>query len=465
MVFSSILFVIIFLPVTLAVYYLCGALVKNEESRRRVHNSILLFFSLLFYAFGGPIYLLLMVSVILINWGGAFLCAPKDDSKSVMSRRFWLILIICLNVGNLLFFKIGDRYGDIILPIGISFYTFQALSYVIDVYHGNVSVRRNLRDFALYISFFPQLIAGPIVQYKDVSAMLDGRHESVDRFAVGIKRFSYGLAKKVIIANSMAELVDKIWKLDASHMGAAVAWLGAICYTLQIYYDFSGYSDMAIGLGKMFGFDFKENFNYPYRAESIKDFWRRWHMSLSTWFKDYVYIPLGGSRKGEARTYVNLIIVFFLTGLWHGANYTFLFWGLAYALILCIEKLFLGKLLQKNPIKILNRIYSFLIVMLLWVVFRSDNLSQAFSIIRQMFVGATGEYSALSYISIKPVVLIIVGILLAGNLQEWLKNTYSRVKEHVWFGYADMLLQMILLIASIILLLNGSYNPFIYYQF
>ena len=374
MLFSSLLFIEIFLPLTLAAYYAVHLFREKDPKRiRDWKNTVLLIASLVFYAFGGVKYLLLMVGVILINYMGGFWVRPHRAGKKGFTKA--LVIVLILNLGLLFYFKYFNLFHDsvlavtrhfnenaawdvvpVVLPIGISFYIFQALSYVIDVYRGKARARRNFRDFALYIACFPQLIAGPIVQYNDVAAQIDGRRESVTQFAEGVRRFIYGLGKKVLIANVMAEAADKIWALELGKIGSGLAWMGILAYTTQIYYDFSGYSDMAIGLGKMFGFDFRENFRYPYLSDSVQEFWRRWHISLSSWFREYVYIPLGGSRCETWKIYRNLIVVFFLTGVWHGANWTFFAWGLYHAFWLVCERAFLGKWLKKLP-KLLTGAY------------------------------------------------------------------------------------------------------------
>lgn len=411
--------------------------------------------------------------------------APNRHEK----RKAYLVLTIAINIGILFFFKYFNLFiatienifwhqasesgtilenvfsgtgngalgiSQIVLPVGISFFTFQALSYVIDVYRGTVNIQPNFGYFALYISCFPQLIAGPIVQYKDVCSQIDARNIDSELFAQGITRFSYGLAKKVIIANNMAKVVDLIWASDISRLDAVTAWLGALCYTFQIYYDFSGYSDMAIGLGKMLGFKFKENFNYPYRSESVQDFWRRWHISLSSWFRDYVYIPLGGSRCSMARTCLNVFIVFLLTGIWHGANWTFLVWGLSYGILLIIERLFTGKLWKACPIKFVNRIVVFLIVNFLWVVFRADNIIMAFNYIGKMFTGGLTVQNVFRYMTGMSVITFVLAILFGGFLQSYIKPRFLNKSVAV---------PVILILISLLFLVNGTYNPFIYYQF
>ena len=488
MVFSSLLFCTIFLPICLLAYYGIPRLIGGGTDKRIiVSNYILLGFSLLFYAFGGAKYLILISVVIMINWGAGFLCSKRRHGLIV--RRIGLILAIASDLGLLFFFKyfnlfiatienmffasdldFADRINgifsgsgtgalgitEIVLPVGISFFTFQALSYVIDVYKDQVDIQPNVFYFALYISCFPQLIAGPIVHYKDIASQLTERTVGSYEFAEGIKRFCFGLGKKVIIANTLAQIVDRIWNSDISQLDATVAWLGSICYTFQIYYDFSGYSDMAIGLGKMFGFDFKENFDHPYRSESIREFWRRLHISLSSWFRDYVYIPLGGSRNGLKRTCLNLFIVFLLTGIWHGANWTFLIWGLSYGILLIIERVWLGSLLEKNPIKFFNRLLTFLLVNFLWVVFRADNIMLAATYISRMFVGGIRILNLLAYLSGMSLIAILCGALFGGFAQSHL--SVKAVKD-------NMFVCLFLLIISLLFLVNGTYNPFIYYQF
>jgi alginate O-acetyltransferase complex protein AlgI len=359
--------------------------------------------------------------------------------------------------------------AKIVLPIGISFFTFQAMSYTIDVYTKKAQIQENIIDFALYVSLFPQLIAGPIVKYSDVDLQLQNRKESIDKFISGQKRFCYGLGKKVLVSNVLAKVADDIWALEIENLGAAVAWLGIISYTLQIYFDFSGYSDMAIGLGRMLGFDFKENFDYPYTALSIQEFWRRWHISLSSWFKEYIYIPLGGNRKGKFRTYINLFVVFMLTGIWHGANFTFIFWGLFHGILQIIERLFLGKWLKKNPVKILNWIYTIFAVMIGWIYFRSDNIFQANEYVRQLFNFTSGNYSVVRFLSMNVIVVIVFGLLFSGLVQRLLKAGYDKLcagagSATVIF-VADSIAQFAILALSMAALVGGTYNAFIYFQF
>lgn len=454
MVFSSLIFCTIFLPLCLLVYYGVPRLVGGGQARKIIlSNYILLCFSLVFYAFGGVKYLLLIAAVIFINWCAGFLVSKTRHGDII--RRLGLIGAVLCDMGILFFFKYFDP-AHIVLPVGISFFTFQGLSYVIDVYTDTVDIQSNPLYFALYIVCFPQLIAGPIVHYKDIAGQLTERVVGSHEFSEGIKRFCFGLGKKVLIANTIAVVADKIWSSDISKLDATAAWLGAICYTFQIYYDFSGYSDMAIGLGKMFGFDFKENFNHPYRAESIQDFWRRWHISLSTWFRDYVYIPLGGSRCSTVRTCVNIFIVFLLTGIWHGANWTFWIWGVVYGILLIIERVWLGKILEKNPLKFVNRFLIFIIVTLLWVLFRANSISDALTFISRMFIGGFKPIYLLNYLSGMSVIAIICACLFGGFVQDHM--SVKAVKGNAFVCLA-------LLLLSLLFLVNGTYNPFIYYQF
>lgn len=496
MVFSSVLFLWFFLPITLAVYYGVALIpIRSQNMKQRIKNAVLLLASIVFYGLGGIKYLLLLLGVLVVNYFGGL---AVNSFRNNFSRKFFLILTVVADLGALFCFKYLNlfvliyeniiaglpvsegwsnivtltrtgslSYVDIILPIGISFYIFQSISYVADIYRKEANVQKNFFDFSLYVSFFPQLIAGPIVKYSDIDEQIRTRKESISIFEEGVTRFIFGLSKKVLIANSVAEVADNIWKLDIKGLGAGVTWLAAICYTLQIYYDFSGYSDMAIGLGKMFGFEFKENFNYPYTAVSIQEFWRRWHISLSTWFKEYVYIPLGGSRCSTAKILRNIFIVFLLTGIWHGANFTFLLWGLMYAILLIIERLFLGKLLKKNPAKPINWIYSMFFVIFGWVLFRSDNILQAGSFISEMFSKGNSEYTILSFLSMRGLIAIVLGIVLAFPI-------YPKIRKLILGGNRIVVnivkfIQTIVLIAllayCIVVVVSGSYNPFIYFQF
>ncbi len=470
MVFSSMIFLWAFLPIVLLLYF-----ISNDKMK----NIILLLASLIFYSWGEPKYVFLMIASIIANYIFGILI-----DKFRKKDKLILVIAILFNLGLLGFFKYYNfaalninklfasnvlSYKDIILPIGISFYTFQILSYVIDLYRKEIKVQKNIINLALYVSFFPQLIAGPIVKYKDIEKEISDRKTNLELFASGVKKFVYGLGKKVIFANSLALVVDSIYSYNVAELNTPIVWLAAISYTLQIYFDFSGYSDMAIGLGRMFGFHFQENFNLPYISQSITEFWRRWHISLSTWFKQYLYIPLGGNRKGKLRTYINLLIVFFATGLWHGASWNFVVWGgLFYGSILVIERLFLKNILDNNKHKILNSIYVLLIVIIGWVIFRADGLRHALSLIKMMFsFDFKTTYILLpTYFSIKEIIIIILSILLCGfghNIVEKLKckDKFKKIYE----DKLEIFVIILILAISITELVSSTYNPFIYFRF
>lgn len=458
MLFSSMIFIWVFLPAVIGINFLLSVLpFPSREIQIRVKNVFLLAASLLFYAWGNIAYLPVLLFSILFNYYSGLLIG---NSTGEGRRKAKLAFILGVDIGILILFK---YFGMIV--IGISFFTFQAMSYVIDVYRGKVQIQKKFSDFALYVSFFPQLVAGPIVKYGDIERQLEERQENIFLFAEGQKRFCYGLGKKVLLANTFAQVVDKIWAFDTTRLGSPAAWIGILCYTLQIYYDFSGYSDMAIGLGRMLGFQFGENFLYPYTSLSIREFWRRWHVSLSSWFKEYVYIPLGGSRQGQKRTCVNLFLVFLLTGAWHGANITFVAWGVYYALLLILERLFLGRVLDKNPVKVLNWIYSMFFVMLGWVLFRSDSISQAMEYVRQMFSGTPSDAMLIMAMPAKIMLALPVGLLFTGVIQRFVGKQYEKIKDCLWIKIGDLCVQTVILILSILMLVNGTYNPFIYFQF
>lgn len=470
MVFSSMIFLWLFLPIVLILYFIC---------KEKYRNYILLIASLIFYAWGEPKYIILMIVSILMNYiYGILIDKYRNKDKLI------LVLAILTNLGLLGYFKYYNFFvinldrmfsrellsiRNIVLPIGISFYTFQILSYIIDLYRKEIKVQKNIFNFALYVSFFPQLIAGPIVKYKDIENEIKERKIDVELFSSGVRKFIYGLGKKVILANTLALIVDTIYSYEISKLNTPIVWLAAISYTLQIYFDFSGYSDMAIGLGRMFGFHFPENFNLPYISKSITEFWRRWHISLSTWFKQYLYIPLGGNRKGKIRTYINLFIVFFATGLWHGASWNFIVWGgVFYGTILVVEKLFLKEILDKNKFKILNYIYVMLIVIIGWVLFRTDSLSHAFEVIKMMFsFNLKKAYILLpSYFNLKTILIIIISFLISGfgqKLISKLKN-YEKIKK-IYLNNMETIVLSLIMIISIFELVASTYNPFIYFRF
>ena len=438
MLFSSNTFLFGFLPAVVVLYYLCP---------RRCRNVLLLVSSLIFYGWGEPKYVLLMLASILLNYFCG-LAAARQQSRQ-RSTRGVLVLGVVLNLGMLGFFKygkffFGSAFPDIPLPIGISFYIFQAMSYLIDVCRREVEVQKNVLTFGTYVTLFPQLIAGPIVRYRDVAEMLESRRENLPQFSRGVQRFVVGLSKKVLLANTFGSA----WNALQVTTGTAAAWLGLLCYTLQIYFDFSGYSDMAIGLGQLFGFTFLENFNYPYISASVTEFWRRWHISLSTWFKEYVYIPLGGNRKGLARQIFNILVVWLLTGLWHGASWNFVLWGGYYAALLILEKCWLLKAGEKLPL-LLRRMVTMVLVMLGWALFYFENLGALGAFLGRLFTAVPSAGIAF-YLPVTA-----LGCLCA-------TPALKRVKlpDGVRWGLCVVLL--LLCVAS---LARQSYNPFIYFRF
>ena len=464
MLFSSMTFVFMFLPVVCALYLL---------SNKRFHNPILLAASIIFYAWGEPRYLAIMLLTILINYAGA-IAVEKFNSH----KKFWLISTIVVDLGLLIYFKyfnfIIDNINnlfhahinalDVIMPIGISFYTFQALSYVIDVFRGDCKAQKDVYKLALYICLFPQLIAGPIVKYHDVAEQIEDREVNFDKVNTGVKRFIIGLSKKMLIANTLGAIADKIFTQPADTFSPLVAWLGSISYTLQLYYDFSGYSDMAIGLGLIFGFQFMENFNYPYISKSITEFWRRWHISLSTWFKQYLYIPLGGNRISKNRTYINLGIVFLLTGVWHGASWNFVFWGLWNGFFIILEKMTgWHNETDKVPVKILKHIYTIFVFVLGWVMFRADNMTYAWTYLKNMFGLVPVHditYTMMYYVDNVEIVTLLAGILCAMPIFKnmiYVENKAAKLAVNVWL--------MVLFILSSAAIAASTYNPFIYFRF
>ena len=477
MLFPSVEFIFAFLPIVLTVYFIL--------LRRNVllKNIWLFAASLFFYAFGEGSFILLMLGEILLDY---LLALFLNRSQKRWARRTLLSIAIISNIGILGIFKYAsfvcvdilhlppDAVGiaaDIHLPLGISFFTFQALSYVLDVYMGKVAATGSFLNVGLYVSFFAQLVAGPIVRFTDIADAINNRKESIDGFSIGVVRFLIGLSKKVLIANNMALVADAAWKLiigDRLEASVAMAWLGAISYTLQIYFDFSGYSDMAIGLGKIFGFDFPENFKHPYIATSLTEFWRRWHISLSSWFRDYVYIPLGGSRRGEARTYINLMIVWLLTGIWHGANYTFVVWGLLYGILLMIEKVICAhKAIRKQSLiqKIAGHFYTMIVVTLAWVIFRSDSINDALIYILGMFGRGSGKLVDRVFVAYlkQNICFYIPAIIGCMPILESLEIKFGEKNPiyNVAFG-ATVLAGFVISVSYII---NNGYNPFIYFNF
>lgn len=474
MVFSSILFLWALFPVILVTYYLPLPRSKAEH-RLKFQNFMLVVFSLFFYAWGEPKYIFLMLFSVLINFSFGLLIEQKKQKS--------LLLAFCVAANLLLlgYFKYFNFFVEIwnqlagstaqlsvktvALPIGISFYTFQALSYVVDVYRGENRAQKSFLYMMLYISFFPQLIAGPIVKYHDIEQQIEDRRVTLDDFCYGIKRFIFGLGKKVILSNTFAEVVDLVFAYHPANISRRLLWGTAILYMLQIYFDFSGYSDMAIGLGKMFGFSFQENFLLPYTATSIRDFWRKWHVSLSSWFREYVYIPLGGNRKGTVRTYINLIAVFFLTGIWHGAGWTFIIWGFYHGFFNILERCFLGKWMGKGRWNILEHIYTLFVVLIGWVIFRAPTFSYALDYIRYMFVPHECMLQAERFFSTKVTLYMIIGILGSGIVQSLLRQKNFRFAADSRISLAGMAGYMAVMWLSLMLLVNNTYNPFIYFRF
>ena len=478
MIFSSAIFLFAFLPCVFILYRILPGL----KSR----NLLLALASLVFYAFGQLEYVPLFLLSVLINYfSGLILSSVKSH------RRLIVAVSVILNIGILCVFKYTDFLIEnlnsafslhiaetgIILPIGISFFTFQGLSYTIDVYRDPNSGSRNFLKLLLYLSFFPQLIAGPIVKYHDISLQIDSRVCTAEETAAGIRRFIVGLSKKILISNAVGYIADAVFNGYLHGLtGSAdwrLMWLGGICYTLQIYYDFSGYSDMAIGMGHMFGFTILENFRHPYAAVSIRDFWRRWHISLSSWFREYLYIPLGGNRKGRFRTVLNRMLVFLCTGIWHGANWTFVVWGLCHGLLSSLEGVGVipvEKLNRSRAGRLISRVYTLLAVMLLFVVFRADSLRDAGVFISSMFTGtvsAEGSFLLRSLLSPAAVTVIVVAVLAAGGINARVFAAGKRLEKRFpsLFLSVKNLLCLVLLILSVLSLSRGGFNPFIYFQF
>lgn len=468
MLFSSMTFVYLFLPIVCLLYLF---------SKKELHNGILLIASILFYAWGEPKYLAIMFITIIINYFGAILI-----DKFQKYKKLYLILTVILNLSFLVYFKYFNFIIDninslfklsvdpinVIMPIGISFYTFQAISYTIDVFRGDVKVQKDIYKLALYICLFPQLIAGPIVKYHDVEEQINSRTVDFEKVQYGVKRFIIGLSKKMLIANTLGAVADKIFVQSPDAFSPLIAWLGAISYTFQLFFDFSGYSDMAIGLGMIFGFKFMENFNYPYISKSITEFWRRWHISLSTWFKEYLYIPLGGSRCSMKRTCFNLGVVFLLTGIWHGANWTFVIWGVWNGFFIILEKITnLHKETNSKPLNFIKHIYAIFIFVIGWVIFRADNINYAFEYIKNMFNlveinPPSVSYALPYYIDTFEIIAFVAAILCSMPI---FKNILNIKKENkILYGLINFWL-LILFIISTATIAASTYNPFIYFRF
>ena len=502
MLFSSMTFVFLFLPIVLVLYFI---------TKKKFHNPILLVASIIFYAWGEPKYLSIMLLTILINYYGAiavdwtknkFGTTVLSDCHSEFIQlkygkfeglrnkfgikflpKMMLIVTVIANLSFLIYFKyfnfLIENYNhifhshidalDIVMPIGISFYTFQALSYVVDVYRGECRVQKNIYKLALYICLFPQLIAGPIVKYHDIEEQIDSREVNFDKVVIGVKKFIIGLSKKMLIANTMGAIADKIFVQNPDTFSHGIAWLGSIAYSFQLFFDFSGYSDMAIGLGLIFGFHFMENFNYPYISKSITEFWRRWHISLSTWFKQYVYISLGGNRVSKLKTLRNLGIVFLLTGIWHGAEWTFVIWGIWHGIFIIIEKIFNIKEFDSKPhkwyVNTLRHAYCILAFVVGWVIFRADNMKYAWEYLMNMFglLKINTEeilYTTNYYIDRIEIITFIFAILCCAPLFKNIldiQNKISKTLVNIWL--------LIIFFLSSISIASNTYNPFIYFRF
>lgn len=461
MVFSSLLFLFVFLPIFLMMYFI---------SPRKGRNLILFLFSLLFYAWGEPIYVIIMLFSTVFDYSIGLIIDKYREHRFI--PKLSLITSLCVNLGLLAFFKYSNFFIDninnifhmnvnflnIALPIGISFYTFQTMSYTIDLYKGKIKVQKNIISFGAYVTMFPQLIAGPIVTYSNVENEINNRKENIDGFAKGIGRFVEGLGKKVLLANNIGlvwNTVSTVHKEDAS---VVLLWLGIVSFALQLYFDFSGYSDMAIGLGYMLGFNFPENFNYPYVSKSVTEFWRRWHMTLGGWFREYVYIPMGGNRVSKGRFYFNILIVWFLTGFWHGAGWNFIFWGMFFGLLMIIEKTFLLSFLNRLP-SIISRCYLLISVLISWVFFASENLKESIIYLKNMFGFGTVPFvdNNTMYIISNYWLFILIGMVCATPIVGKIKDN-----SNIWVKYV---IYIMILIVSTAYLVDSTFNPFLYFRF
>ena len=469
MLFSSMTFIFVFLPIVILLHFIMP---------KKLHNALLLIASLIFYAWGEPRYIPVILLVILVNYFGAIFIENNPNNKK--SR---LVITILVNLWFLVYFKYFDfiisninnlihsniNFINVVMPIGISFYTFQALSYVIDVYRGQCKAQKNIFKLALYICLFPQLVAGPIVKYHDVAEQIESRKITFNDVSIGVKRFIIGLSKKVLIANIMGEIADKIFIQNPHEFSHLVAWLGAFAYSFQLYFDFSGYSDMAIGLGLIFGFKFMENFNYPYISKSITEFWRRWHISLSTWFREYVYISLGGNRCSKLKTLRNLGIVFLLTGIWHGAKWTFVAWGLWHGIFIIIEKIMNIKEIDSKThawwITVLRHLYCSIIFITGWVIFRSNNFAYALDYLKNMFGilqlnSNDFTYGITYYIDRLEAYIFLIALSCSVPLFKnilLVKNKWAKLLTNIWL--------LTIFFLSVISIARNTYNPFIYFRF
>ncbi len=471
MIFSSTFFIFIFLPIVLGAHFILA---------KRYRNLFILLASLFFYAWGEHLLVLLMMSSICVNYIVGNVISEYQNRGAERYSKIALTIGVIINLAVLGYYKyirffldslsqLGLNFdvdvSNVTLPIGISFFTFQSISYLVDVYRKTVTGQKSLISLGMYISLFPQLIAGPIVRYKDISKEIASREISSSLFKMGISRFIIGFAKKILIANNVGLIADKVFAIAPNELSTSLSWIGIVCYTLQIYYDFSGYSDMAIGLGKMFGFNFKENFEHPYISKSIREFWRRWHISLSSWFKDYLYIPLGGNQKGAYRTYINLLIVFFLTGLWHGASWNFVIWGLFHGTFIVTERL--GLIKFPGKLNFLSRVYTLLVVIIGWVFFRAEDLEFAIVFIGKMFWYSSGSNNyPFLFINNYIITATLVGIIFSMPVRKFiLQRIKPVIKNETVLNTLKYSFFLFIFILSIMELAQNTYNPFIYYRF
>ncbi len=466
MVFSTPYFLFLYLPMVLLLYYI---------SPLKWRNLVLLVVNLMFYGWGEPVYIIIMFASIAIDYTHGMLVTRNKAKGNLRGAKLAVASSVILNLALLFFFKYWDFIAKSLaglglnvmpqfgleLPIGISFYTFQTMSYTIDVYRGDARVQKNIVTFGTFVTLFPQLIAGPILQYKDLDAQLEHRDHTVERFASGVQRFCVGLAKKVLLANNLGKLWDVYLATPGAELTTLGAWLGIVAFSLQLYFDFSGYSDMAIGLGRMLGFEFLENFNYPYISKSATEFWRRWHISLGNWFREYLYIPLGGNRVGKARLMLNLLIVWAATGIWHGASWNFLIWGLYYCFFIVMEKLWLGKYLKKAP-AVLSHLYGIFIVIVGWAIFAVEDFTAMGLYLKAMFGMGAGlvDNTALYYL-FNYLPMLVIACVAATPLAA---KVWHKIPAKVWKPALPVLVCVALVLATAYLV-DGTYNPFLYFRF
>lgn len=471
MLFSSMIFLWLFLPFVLII---------NLFLPIKFSNLFLLAMSVLFYAWGEQDYIWVLLVSLLVNYGGGLLMeSRRRGGGNSKHAALLLILLLAINFGFLGYFKYFDFFAGLInkvaarqavepagllLPIGISFYTFQMVSYTVDVYRGDIPAEKSLLHLGLYLSFFPKMIQGPIARYKGVEACMESRRVTPEGFASGARRFIYGLGKKLILANQFGSVVDKVLSNPMDQISGGLGWYIGILYTLQIYFDFSGYSDMAVGIGRMLGFELPENFDYPYLSKNVGEFWRRWHITLSGWFRDYLYIPLGGSRKGGGRTCVNLLIVFLCTGFWHGAGLSFIVWGIYYGILQIAERLFLKKRLDMLPAAV-SYFYMFFVTVAGWTMFRADSLTRGLILLKQMFLLRSGIYGISMYVTHKTLAYMVIGLFLCGPLQALMPGLRRHMKDGTDVYLGESLLLILLFAYCIVMAVGSTYNPFIYFRF